>query len=439
MKKIAIIYMIIITAVALTRWAEAGNLSEPESRTLTLSQSLKDGAAISLHYDPQALAKYQSYPDRYAGLILRYALEAYDEIVYDMGFNSPGFTFINPDSGYCQDKDKNIDIYIRDSEPAPSYDVVAGEGTDYDAIILFPADYTGYITKWFEHSPAEYDVDSRIRASIFHEMFHAITYTYNKNIEGWYTESEKGRGDWYVEGLARYIETISGSFDNFFAKGFVKKGKNGKDIIFHAGVNYLMEHPDESLVDARYNYALFWAYIDKKYGMKKIEEISRRLRFISSGNIARELPALISMALAEDFEDIMEGFAIAVYFKHFNPDIKKGLSELKIMSWEDFSTKGPKSISSWGSNFITLDISGKAYPRQIAIQKNNNKKEMHMNVFCRMESGKLAHLRKVELNGSDNLCAVDLYEMRQVGVKEVILILTNVDADGAMLYNLLQA
>ena len=423
--------------------AEGSNIARVE---ITRTRSLQDGVTIAVHYRPVELRPYHAEgPDGYADMVLQYAAEAYNQIVHEQGFDTPGFTFANPDKDYCYDQDRTIDIYIGENSRGkgsntPYYDIIKGEATDYDAIIFFPADYKGYLSGSGLKDISLGELAKKMRASLFHEMLHLITYSYNKNIAPWYSRSQDGSyyqgGDWYVEGLARYFETIAGSYHNFFSEGFIKKESN-KIIISQEGANYLMQHPSQSLKDGRYDYSLFWAYLHKRYGMDKIEEISRKFRFISEQEMGKEMPGIISAVVGEDFEDLLTGFGVAVYFKYFNPDIKKGLNDLKVMSLDDFSYSSEKQLDSWASNFITLDLSEEGMPEVIALKKIREDGELKMTIFAGFEDGKITKLRGIKLDRSDMICELKLTDMRRSGVKELILIITNAGPDGSIRYRML--
>jgi hypothetical protein len=109
------------------------------------------------------------------------------------------------------------------------------------------------------------------------------------------------------------------------------------------------------------------------------------------------------------------------------------------MSLQDFSGGRDNRISSWASNFITLNLDGKDMPEQIAIKKCEHNGKMKMNVFVRLEDGKIKQLYKVTLDKPDLLCQMDLGRMKENGVKELILIITNIDAEYNIGYRILRS
>jgi len=152
------------------------------------------------------------------------------------------------------------------------------------------------------------------------------------------------------------------------------------------------------------------------------------------------MASIISIVLKEDIKDILEGFSIAMYFRRFNPDIKEGVSELEIMSLDDFRTRSPKELVSYGSNFITLNLNDERMPGQVIIKKAAAREsgQMRMSIFCRLENGKIAPLSIVSLNDTENLYLLELSKMKNVGIQEVILIITNIDAKNTALYKLVK-
>ncbi len=442
MKKILFSLIVIVTVCGLLQLVSVAEASDVNSKEIVKQQTLQDGVTIAVHHRPNDLKICRPNPDRYVNIVLQYAVEAYNEIVYTQGFDTPGFTFANPDRDYCYDRDKTIDIYIGDFSDAPCYDIVKGKGPAYDAVILFPSNYQGYLTEWDAKDFSEQKIAEKIKGTLFHEMFHLISYSYNKNIGRWYTRhngvSLALGGDWYVEGLARYFETIACSYDNFFSKGFIKK-EAGKIIRSQDGANYLIENPSESLKKARYDYSLFWAYLHKRYGMDKIEEISRRFRFITKRGLEREAPAIISAALKEEFEDVLHGFAVAMYFKDFKTDINTGINDIKAMSLDDFSKKGYRKIASWANNFIKLNLDNTDIPAVMSLKKVKEKGELKISVVARLQDGRRKLLRKLSLKEPDIICNMNLADMKQGGVKELILIITNTSPDFNTAYKIFQS
>jgi len=429
----------IVVVVALLGW---GRLEAAEEASNLQSKNIAtgDGVVIAIHYYPDILSNYTLNTQEHIDTILKSAKEAYNDIVYKYGFKAPGFTYANPDKNYCYDKDKTIDIYVgggnmqgalrgftyEDFLDAPCYDIVKGNGNDYDAVILFPADYKG----------------SSVRGTLFHEMLHIIVYSYNKNIAPWYrryknTDYHKG-GDWYVEGLARYFETKADSYDEFFSKGFKAK-ENGKTILSQKGANYLMSNPSESLKDARYDYSLFWAYIDQKYGMEKIEELSRKFRYIQTESMEKDLPRIFTQVIGDEFESLIKEFAVCMYFKFFNPDIRKGLSDLKVMTLNDFSNKSEKKIDSWASNFIKFTLNDKDTPSMIKLKKTEQGGELKVTIFAGFSDGKIKQIKKLSISETDMACQMELQDMKQSGVENLILIITNTNHTKETGYQILQS
>jgi len=441
MKKITLLLILVLIIQASPRCSEGAEVTEIIWDESVKSCSLQDGATIKVHYRRQDLRSNHAYPDRHADKILEYAKDAYTDIVYNHGFNTPGFTFANPDKNYSYDIDKTIDIFIRTDAPgAPCYDIIKGNGPGYDAIIILPADYKSYLANSISGDISEAKLYERMKGTLYHELLHVITYSYNKNIMAWYRRHEGSSyyqgGDWYVEGLARYYETLAGSYHNFFSRGSVKK-KAKKLIVAQDGANFLMEHPSQPLEEARYDYALFWAYIHETYGMDKVEEISRKFRFISKDSMKDQIPLIITNVLEKDFENVLKDFAVAMYRKDFAINIKEGLMDLKSMTLDDFSKKPEKRVESWSSNFITLDLERKDIPSSISIKKRGKDCVLQMAVMANLEDSKMVQLQDITLD-KYNACTMDLSKMRSKGVEKLILIITNTNPDRNASYRLLR-
>jgi hypothetical protein len=430
MKKI----LAIVTIIGVTLGSSVARADD-----VVIQQTLEDGVTIAVHYDPDELSRYHTPPPHYADKVLRYAAEAYHGIVYKQGFNTPGFTYANPDKNYCHDEDKTIDVIIGgqdNSSNSPYFDIAKGEGTDYDAFIFFPADYEGYLRQ----TKADYGTSTiveKMKGTLFHEMLHVIIYSYNKNIEPWYSYSEVTSryqgGDWYVEGLARYFETIGGSYDNFFSRGYIKQCEDNI-IIAQEGVNYLTQHPSQSLEEARYEYSLFWAYIHRRYRMSKIEELSRKFRFVSKGAIKDELPVMVSAVMGTDFKEVLREFAVALYCKSFAPVIREGLDDVRVMSLADFSEIPEREVASWASNFIMLDLDDGQTPEVISLRKTQEGEPLVMTVIVGYGNGQLTQIRDLALEEENEPCTMYLDTMKQYGITMLTLIITNVSPNHTMSY-----
>jgi len=443
MKRLSILFIIGVSISSLLLWGEVAPAFCDIDKEMQKAYTFEDGASIIVHYDKAELKRYHPDPDAYVDIVFQSAKDAYKEIVYKQGFDAPGFTFANPDKGYRYDKDTTIDIYItKDSPEAPCYDIVSGSGNDYDAIIVFPADYPGYLAKTKGvKKPPKTTLAKRIRGSLFHEMTHVILYSYNRNVAPWYNPTKDRSyhqgGDWYVEGLARYFETIAGSYENFFSKGYIRKEGN-KRIISQDGANFFMTHPTGSLKKARYDYSLFWAYLHDRYGMERIEEFSRRLRFIKEGGMKEELPVMLSKVLGEEFDDILKGFAVAVYFKSFNLDIKERLCDQKAMTLDDFSKMKKQRVSAWANNFIVMDLEDKAMPKTISLKKTDENSNLRMTIIADLEDGRRVQLKDLHLNDPSMSCRMNLADMKSNGVQELLVIITNSGAERYAGYEILQ-
>jgi len=180
-----------------------------------------------------------------------------------------------------------------------------------------PADYQTYLkeaSRQFGYSD-NIDMSSHLKGALMHEMLHVITFYYNKNLLSWYelnpsTKCYEG-GDWYVEGLARYFETLTGFEDNFYSAGFYQRIDDKKVRYMKGGVNWFMRRPDQRFSELEYDFAIFWKYLHQRFGMETIEELSCRLRFAENGG--RDTSMLIEQATGIPFPEAIRGFAKFVW------------------------------------------------------------------------------------------------------------------------------
>ena len=246
----------------------------PGNCTLTLESRFEDGAGVRVHF---------AAADRsFALKVLNAAVSAY-EMLTRLGFNTPGFSFASPDPDYAQDPDRTLDIYLGGNGPsfrdAPCFDALKVSETGYEAMILLPARYKDFIRNWERLNPSflgRRDIDTDLRGTLAHEMLHAILFYCNKNLEKDSAGASK-RLDWYVEGLARYAETFAGARHDFYSQGF-KQVLPDRVRFSRGGANYYMRYPDQPFRELRYENALFWRFMDTRFGMAAIGRLSRELR-----------------------------------------------------------------------------------------------------------------------------------------------------------------
>jgi hypothetical protein len=309
-------------------------LAVASSRAEVLTDTLEDGAKIRVFYDRKIL-EGAGLSDDYARYVLRAAKDAYTLLTVECGFSTPGFSFACPDKTYTFDPDRTIDIFIGDPgskerfcgyggedfrtayfDPRP----VDGDPNAREAAILFPVNADRLRERAVSTSHAD-DEGQVIAGTMAHEMSHLVNYYYNKNLK----EASGSRGvGWFVEGFARYVETKTGSRDSFYSRGYVRKVPEGYAYL-EEGVNYFMASPNRPLDEMAYDYAIFWSYFDERYGMRKIELLSRRLRGIKGGDsYMRDLQGSFEEVTGSPMTDILAGFAYYVYSKSLDPATRDG-------------------------------------------------------------------------------------------------------------------
>ncbi len=309
----------------------------------TLDYAFPNGVKIKVHFDAQTL-KNAGAGAFFAQDVLNAAVEAYQNITEFQGFSTAGYTFAMPNKNYAYDPDKTIDVFIGDSQEiskvsqapswmvfkdAPCFDTIHRSGAAYDAVILLPANYKDFIRGWEKINPSPLgtrNVEVDLRGTLIHEMLHVIIFYYNHNLNHDAETARDGKGkhpvDWYVEGLARYFETFAGARHDFFSQGF-KQTLPNKIQFSRGGANYFMRYPDQPFTDLRYENALFWRFIDTRYGMSSIERLTRAFR----GQDANDFRQALEKATGVPFEKLLKTFSIAVLFKDF--ELKEDAQYLK--------------------------------------------------------------------------------------------------------------
>ncbi len=306
-----------------------GNLGKTLEKVI--QYTFGDGVSIKVHFTDQMMAEGTN-PEAFAKEVLDSAVLAYQTITTFKGFSTKGYSFANPDYNYAYDPDKTIDIYLGDTDEktgsihgfnaatfkdAPCFDTIKLSDKAYDAVILIPANYSTFIKNWEKINPSylgQRSVELDLRGTLMHEMLHAIIFYYNKNLNKETAGQSEGRHkiDWYVEGLARYFETFSGAKHDFFSQGF-KQTLPGKIRFSRGGSNYFMRYPDQAFIELRYENALFWHYLDHRFGMKVIEKMSRDLRDYEN----RSYRLSLERATGTKLETLLQEFALASLFKDF--------------------------------------------------------------------------------------------------------------------------
>lgn len=287
-----------------------------------------DGVGLRVHYSEESLAAVGE-STRFAREVLDAAVSAYQTITEFKGFSTAGYSFASPDKRYAYDGDRVIDIYLGEpahkpqswkdlsSKDAPCFDTIRVSDTQYEAVILLPADYRRFIKGWEKINPSPLgvrNVEVDLRGTLIHEMLHTLLFYYNKNLSREAAGEKAGRDkkmDWYIEGLARYFETFAGARHDFYSQGF-KETLPDKVRFSRGGSNYFMRYPDQAFTDLRYENAVFWRFIDQRYGISTIEAMSRRFR---SGAVSPR--DVLERATKTRFEDLLMSYASAILFKEF--------------------------------------------------------------------------------------------------------------------------
>ena len=145
-----------------------------------------------------------------------------------------------------------------------------------------------------------------------------------------------------------------------------------------------------------------------------------------------------SKVLGEEFDDILKGFAVAVYFKSFNLDIKERLCDLKAMTLDDFSKMKKQRVSAWANNFIVMDLEDKAMPKTISLKKTDENSNLRMTIIADLEDGRRVQLKDLHLNDPSMSCRMNLADMKSNGVQELLVIITNSGAERYAGYEILQ-
>ncbi|OIO39771.1 MAG: hypothetical protein AUJ72_00020 [Candidatus Omnitrophica bacterium CG1_02_46_14] len=312
----------------------ASDFDDPSSKFYQYCFS--DGVKIRVHFNESVLKK-SGQTIRFAKNVLDSAIEAYQIITQFKGFSSAGYSFAFPDTRYAYDPDKTIDIYLGDPsgddailnrgqnrlsfKDAPCFDTIKLSDTVYKAVILLPSNYRDFIKNWEHINPSPLgvrDINVDLRGTLIHEMLHVILFYYNKNLnkESWVeaqgSVNAEMKVDWYVEGLARYFEMFAGARHDFFSQGF-KQTFPDKIRFSRGGSNFFMRYPDQAFTDLRYENALFWRFIDYKYGMAVIERLSRNFRL----NKDEGLELALAQVTKTPFNELLKSFAMAILFNDF--------------------------------------------------------------------------------------------------------------------------
>ncbi len=335
-----VVSLVLVLQIGLFGAVQAAEGTAEKTREKTSEYRFRDGATLKVHFTDQILE--ESREDiHFVKEVLDAAVFAYQMITQFQGFSSPGFSFVSPNRSYAYDPDQTIDIYLGHPDDdntynshgfgnisfkdAPCFDTIKVAENQYQAVILLPSNYREFISNWEKINPSPLGarhVGADLRGTLIHEMLHVILFYYNKNLNkdpGSPSDSGKTQElsrskqiDWYVEGLARYFETLAGARHDFFSQGF-KQTLPDKIRFSRGGSNYFMRYPDQAFTELRYENALFWRFMDYRYGMPAIEKLSRNLR----GSRQTDFRRALEEVTGSSFNELLKRFAAAILFKDF--------------------------------------------------------------------------------------------------------------------------
>ncbi len=468
-----------------------------------------DGARLKVHYTDQGLETFDAAPDL-ASQVLDAAVMAYQTITEFEGFNTLGYSFASPNKKYAYDPDKTIDIYLgqptgengyeglgarnRMFRDAPCFDTIQLSDTQYQAVILLPANYREFIKNWEKINPSSLgkrNIHVDLRGTLIHEMLHVVLFYYNKNLNKSSHEHAPGLSeantfentardlDWYVEGLARYFETFAGARHDFYSQGF-KQTFADKIRFSRGGSNYFMRYPDQTFVGLRYENAIFWRFMDYRYGMGAIEMLSRNFR--KEGANFKEA---LEQVTGQPFNELLQKFSLAVLLKDFGlKEDEMYLNEIAktqlryrqgafylldgrghekflgkrcatdwIGAWEGMSAvfgnpsvagdnTEESDVSSWATDFyeIKLDVAVPELP-QLKLSHHGMGSPLYLQVACFSKGGSMIHAA-VPGVASQHSYVLDLKALISQNALEardidkIYLLVTNSDARRTAPYDL---
>ncbi len=327
-------FLLALSATSLLFVPGISRASQNSSSTEKINQyQFEDGVKLKVHYTEQSLEAAGAQVD-FPSQVLDAAVMAYQTITQFQGFNTPGYSFAAPDMKYAFDPDKTIDIYLGQPtgenhfeglgnrnqmfRDAPCFDTIQLSDTQYQAIILLPTNYREFIKNWERINPSSLgkrNIHVDLRGTLIHEMLHVVVFYYNKNLNKSSHESGTEAAakdlDWYVEGLARYFETFAGARHDFFSQGF-KQTFADKIRFSRGGSNYFMRYPDQPFIGLRYENAIFWRFMDYRYGMGAIEALSRYFRKDNT-----HFKEALEKVTGQPFDELLKKFALSVLLKDF--------------------------------------------------------------------------------------------------------------------------
>jgi hypothetical protein len=323
----------------------------PQARAASrqpLKAEMEDGVVLKVHL-PADLPEGDDYPQQ----VLQAACTAYKEIVFHQGFNRQGYTFSSAEELFAYDSDKTIDIYICAVQAPMAWMEFAGD-LQYQGKVLIPQDYEAYRQRYNIDQP-----QVELEASLIHELCHIIVFSYNRNMQTLTqgkTSLTSKRWDWYNEGLARYFETLVGYEDEFLSAGY-RRDYGIKTVVYKGGVNYFLKYPDRPLEKRKYDFALFWQYVHRNYGMDKIEQISCEFRKLDPLRCTNyEAMQVIARTLGLPLKELLRDFSLYIYRNSCLPEHQENKLHPVYTSKLSQAVNPPKNINSFGFDFYEIDL-----------------------------------------------------------------------------------
>jgi len=317
-----------------------------------IQEQMQDGVVLKVYLEQ---GMDQAELD-YARNILSAASSAYQDIVFKYGFDRKGFTFSQPTMLFGYDHDQTIEIMLRDVQAPFAFMAPTSKGgLEYQAKVFLPRDYQAYQQRYNITQPA-----LELRASLIHELLHIIIYSYNRNMQTSLTGKvslTSQNWDWYSEGLARYFEVLVGYREEFLSPGY-RHVEDRIVRVYKGGVNYFAKYPDRPLNDRKYDFALFWQYVHKQYGMDKIEEISVRFRDLDPTVCTnQEAMQIVANTLGVDLEQLFRDFSLYVYeASSIAAKKEQGLDPVWVTEMPEEKSNACASISSFGFDYYEFNL-----------------------------------------------------------------------------------
>ena len=450
-----------------------------------------DGVQIKVHYVDVASTEF-------ASSVLDAAVSAYQTLTDFQGFNTPGYSFSSPDYSYAYDPDRTIDVYLGRPEDenafeelgiknklfrdAPCFDTRQTGPQRYEAMIFLPADYEEFIRNWEKLNPSSLgkrNVHVDLRGTLIHEMTHAILFYYNRNLDKSGEAPVPGRHlDWYVEGLARYFETFAGARHDFFSQGF-KQTLPDKIRFSRGGSNYFMRYPDQAFTELRYENALFWRFIDDRFGVSTIEELSRHLR-----GRRDDFKKALEEVTGEDINVLLSQYAAAVLLSDFNLkedsiylnkiattrlweengelylrdgyDSKRFLGEICqtdwIGQWEDARAalgEAPAAgdatdaadVSAWATDYVEVQFADDSKTPELFFRHNGQGRPVSLQLFIFTKGGSLLRVQPFPVEGGSERSLglpkwLASHSLTLASIDRLVLAATNTDPKESAPYEL---